>query len=530
MGFTPDNRCDILSSNESDEASPGAVRIDGTTLSVDRVVSVARRGVAVEMPPEVRARMAECRESLEKLLAEGLPVYAVNTGVGDLLDVRIPEEDLRALQVNLIRSHACGVGPPLPAEVVRAMMLLRANALAKGYSAVRPELVELLVSMLNSRVHPVVPRQGSVGASGDLALLAHVALVMIGEGTAASDEGKRPGGDALADAGLEAVKLRPKEAISLINGTQAMTAVGCLAVEDSANLVDISQIAAAMSLEALKGTSAAFDECISRVRPHKGQAAVAGNMQALVRDSQIMISHKHCTKVQDAYTLRCVPQVIGATLDAVWHATGVLGIEINSATDNPLYFMDEAKVVSGGNFHGQPVALAMDYLGLAIHELGAFSERRLYRLLDYKLSGLPPFLTRHGGLSSGMMMPQYVAASIVSENKVLVHPASADSIPTSAGQEDHNSMGMTAAWKARHIVENTTRLIAIELLAAAQGLDFVSLSSSPPIESVRELIRSKVPRLDEDRPLTEDIDTIARMISEGVIVDSVEAACDFHRA
>lgn len=519
-----------MSVTESVEAPSGPIRIDGATLSLDRVVRIARHGAAVEIPSDVRSRMASCRSSLEGLLAREAPVYAVNTGVGDFLDVRVPNDDLKDLQVNLLRSHACAVGEPLPTEVVRAMMLLRANALAKGYSAVRPEIVEMLVSMLNSRVHPIVPRQGSVGASGDLALLAHMALVIIGEGHVESDAGPRNAAEALSDAGLAPLELMPKEAISLINGTQAMTALGCLAAEDAANLVDAAQIAAAMSLEALKGTSAAFEEAISRVRPHKGQMAVTRNMMTLLKDSEIMLSHKHCARVQDAYTLRCIPQVIGATLDAVWYSMEVLGVEVNSATDNPLYFPDEEKVMSGGNFHGQPIALATDYLGLAVHELGGFSERRLYRLLDHKLSGLPPFLTRHGGLSSGMMVPQYVAASIVSENKVLVHPASADSISTSAGQEDHNSMGTTAAWKARKIVESVTRVIAIEMLAAAQGLDFVSISSSPPIESVREVIRSKVPRLEEDRSLSADIEAIVDMIQDRTIVDVAAGTCDFQRA
>jgi histidine ammonia-lyase len=457
-------------------------------------------------------------------------VYAVNTGVGDLVDVRIPQDDLRTLQVNLLRSHACGLGEPLPVEVVRAMLLLRANALAKGYSGVRPELVDLLVGMLNAGIHPVIPRQGSVGASGDLALLAHLALVVIGEGYAESPAGVGPGAEALSSSGLEPLVLEPKEAISLINGTQAMTAVGCLAAEDAANLVDNAQIAAAMSLDALKGTAAAFDEAISKVRPHKGQAAVAKNMAAILQGSEVMQSHKHCAKVQDAYTLRCIPQVMGATLDAIWHTMGVLGVEMNSATDNPLYFPEGSNVVSGGNFHGQPVALAMDYMGLAVHEIGSFSERRLARLVDHKLSGLPPFLTRHGGLSSGMMVPQYVAASIVSENKVLVHPASADSIPTSANQEDHNSMGMTSAWKARLIVDNVSRILAIEMLAAAQGLDFIPHHTSPALEGVRKLLRSRVPRLEEDRSMAGDIETVARMISEGVFVDAVESACSFTRA
>ncbi len=507
-----------------------AVKVDGSTLTIDKVVSVARMGASVEFADDARKRVTDSRKSLEKLLEGGAPVYAVNTGVGDLLDVRIPEKDLRSLQVNLLRSHACGVGEPLPVEVVRAMILLRANALAKGYSGVRPDLVDMLLSLLNEGIHPVIPRQGSVGASGDLALLAHLALVLIGEGRAESRAGAGSGAQALGSAGLKPLALEPKEAISLINGTQAMTAVGCLAAEDSGNLIDNAQIIAAMSLDALRGTATAFDEAISKVRPHKGQTAVAKNMTALLADSEIMRSHKHCAKVQDAYTLRCIPQVIGASLDAVWHCMGVLGVEMNSATDNPLYFPEDSRIVSGGNFHGQPVAIALDYLGLAVHEMGAFSERRLARLVDHKLSGLPPFLTRHGGLSSGMMVPQYVAASIVSENKVLVHPASADSIPTSAGQEDHNSMGMTSAWKARSIVENVSRVLAIEMLAAAQGLDFIPLHSSPSIEGVRTLLRAKVPRLEEDRSMAGDVEGVAHMISEGVFVKAVEGVCGFTRA
>lgn len=514
---------------DSKTESSGSVRLDGATLSLDKVAQVARRGAVVELPDEAKARISRARVSLEKLVSEGSTVYAVNTGVGDLVDVRIPESDLKRLQVNLVRSHACGVGEPLPAEVVRAMMLLRANALAKGFSAVRPEVIEMLISMLNSRVHPVVPRQGSVGASGDLALLAHLALVLIGEGLAEGDDGVVSGAEALEKARLEPITLEPKEAISLVNGTQAMTAVGCLAVEDAACLIDNGQIAAAMSVEALRGTSAAFDEAISKVRPHRGQTAVAKNMTALLEGSQIMQSHRHCTKVQDAYTLRCIPQVIGATLDAIWHTMAVLNVEMNSATDNPLYYPEDGRVLSGGNFHGQPIALVMDYLGLAVHELGSFSERRIYRLLDHKLSGLPPFLTRHGGLGSGMMVAQYVAASIVSENKVLSHPASADSIPTSAGQEDHNSMGMTAAWKARTIVENVTRVMSIEMITAAQGLDFLPHHSSPPIEAVRTLLRTAVPRLEEDRSMARDIDIVAGMISDGSFMDAAEGACEFRR-
>ncbi|UCE81230.1 MAG: histidine ammonia-lyase [Methanobacteriota archaeon] len=514
---------------DSGTESSEPIRLDGTTLSLDKVVKVARGGAVVELQGEAKKRMSRARASLEKLVSEGSTVYAVNTGVGDLLDVRIPSDDLERLQVNILRSHACGVGDPLPEDVVRAMMLLRANALAKGYSGVRSEVVEMLVSMLNSRVHPVIPRQGSVGASGDLALLAHLALVLIGEGFADSDGGVVPGIEALGRARLEPMALEPKEAISLVNGTQAMSAVGCLAVEDAACLIDNAQIAAAMSVEALRGTSTAFDEALSKARPHRGQTTVAKNITALLEGSEIMASHKHCSRVQDAYTLRCIPQVMGATLDAIWHTMAVLSVEMNSATDNPLYYPDESRVLSGGNFHGQPVALVMDYLGLAVHEIGSFSERRIYRLVDHRLSGLPPFLTRHGGLSSGMMVPQYVAASIVSENKVLVHPASADSIPTSAGQEDHNSMGMTAAWKASAIVENVTKVVAIEMIAAAQGLDFIPHHSSPPIETVRKLIRTAIPRLDEDRSMTGDINAVVRMMNDGILVDAAENTCEFNR-
>jgi len=431
--------------------------------------------------------------------------------------------------VNLLRSHACGVGDPYPQEVVRALMLLRANALAKGYSGVRPDVVAMLVDMLNRGVHPFIPSQGSVGASGDLAMLAHLGLAMIGEGRADAGAGFEPGDRALGRKKVSPLVLEPKEAISIINGTQAMTALGVLALADAMNLADTAQIAAALSLEALKGTSSAFDARISQTRPHPGQIQVSRNMLALLEGSEIMVSHHDCPKIQDAYTLRCIPQVLGASLDGIWYARSVMDVEINSATDNPLFFPEDGAVISGGNFHGQPVALAMDFLGLAVHELGSFSERRIARLVDERLSGLPAFLTRHGGVSSGMMVPQYVAASLVSEDKVLVHPASADSIPTSANQEDHNSMGTIAAWKARRILENSKRIVAIELIAAAQGLDFIPLSSSPALEKVRSSLRGAIPHLDHDRPLSEEIEKVSRMISDGVFVETAEGACAFRR-
>jgi histidine ammonia-lyase len=507
----------------------GSVHVNGNSLSVADVIRVAREEVGADLDPDARARMAAARKSLMGLIEDGRIIYAVNTGVGELVDVKIHPDELKALQVNLLRSHACGVGEMYPEEVVRAMMLLRANALAKGFSGVRPEVVDMLLNVLNAGIVPSVPRQGSVGASGDLVMLAHLGLVLIGEGEADAGKGPEPGADALRRKKISPISLEPKEAISLINGTQAMSAVGLLATADAGALADNAQIAAAMSLEALKGTSAAFDLKISQVRPHAGQLRVSKNMLSLLEGSEIMVSHHDCPKVQDAYSLRCIPQVIGASLEAIWHAIDVISIEINSATDNPLFFPAEGQVISGGNFHGQPVALAMDFLGLAAHELGSYSERRVARLVDEKLSGLPAFLTKHGGVGSGLMVPQYVAASLVSENKVLVHPASADSIPTSANQEDHNSMGTIAAWKAREIVENARNVVAIEMLTAAQGLEFIPLTSSPAIENVRSVLRKSVPPLDVDRPLSGDIRTISRMISEGAFVAAAERVCGFQR-
>lgn len=510
-------------------SSKDVVSVDGNTLSIEKVVRVAREMATAALSGAAADRLRTSRKALEELVKDGRTIYGINTGVGELVDVRIPPDELRNLQVNLIRSHACGVGDPYPIEVVRALMLLRANALAKGYSGVRPDVPEMLLDMLNAGLHPLVPRQGSVGASGDLVMLAHLGLAMIGEGEVDAGRGFEPSARALKRKRLAPLRLEPKEAISLINGTQAMGALGVLAVKDAAVLADNAQIAAAMSLEALKGTSSAFDPRISKVRPHKGHIAVSRNMLALLEGSGIMVSHHDCPKIQDSYTLRCIPQVMGASLDAIWYAEDVLEVEINSATDNPLFFPEDSKVISGGNFHGQPLALAMDFLGLAVHELGSFSERRTARLVDEKLSGLPAFLTRHGGVGSGLMVPQYVAASLVSENKILVHPASADSIPTSANQEDHNSMGTIAAWKARLIVENSRRVVAIELISAAQGLDFIPLDSSPAVEKVRAALRARVPHLDEDRVLAKEIEEVSQMMAEGVFIRAAESACAFNR-
>jgi len=506
-----------------------AVQIDGNSLTIEKAIRVAREGARVVLASGTRDRMVKSRKSLERMVQGGRTIYGINTGVGELVDVRIPPDELKALQINLLRSHACGVGERYPTEVARAIMLMRANALAKGYSGVRPELVDMLLKMLNAGIVPSIPRQGSVGASGDLVMLAHLGLVMIGEGEADAGKGFESGARALKRKKLSPISLEPKEAISVINGTQAMCALGVLSVKDASILADNAQIAGAMSIEALKGTSSAFDLRISLVRPHQGQLRASKNMLSLLNGSEIMVSHHDCPKIQDAYTLRCIPQVIGASLEAIWYAESVLDIEMNSATDNPLFFPEDEEVISGGNFHGQPLALAMDFLGLAVHELGSFSERRTARLLDDKLSGLPAFLTRHGGVSSGLMVPQYVAASLVSENKVLVHPASADSIPTSANQEDHNSMGTIAAWKARSIVENVRHIIAIEMISAAQGLDFIALNSSPAVEKVRAVLRKSVAFVEEDRSLAADIDTVAGLISEGAFISAAESACGFQR-
>jgi len=514
---------------EPGDPPSAVVQVDGNSLSIEKVVMVARHRAKAQLSPSARKRMAEGRKSLMDLVDGGRIIYGVNTGVGELVDVKIHHDELRQLQINLLRSHACGVGERYPEEVVRAMLLLRANALAKGYSGVRPDIAEMLVKMLNSGIVPSVPSQGSVGASGDLVMLAHMGLVMIGEGEADAGKGFEPGASALKRKRLSPITLEPKEAISLINGTQAMGAIGVLAVKDAAILADNAQIAAALSLEALKGTASAFDMKISQVRPHQGQLRVSKNMLTLLEGSEVMISHHDCPKIQDAYSLRCIPQVIGASLEAIWYAANVLKIEMNSATDNPLYFPEDGQVISGGNFHGQPVALAMDFLGLAVHELGSFSERRTARMVDDKLSGLPAFLTRHGGVGSGLMVPQYVAASLVSENKVLVHPASADSIPTSANQEDHNSMGTISAWKARKIIRNVSRVISIEMISAAQGLDFIPLSSSPAVERVRSVLRGVTPALEEDRSLSAEIERVADMVMEGKFVEAVENASKFNR-
>ena len=500
------------------------VMVDGESLTLEDVVQVARHNEQVLLHESAIPRIKSSRAVVETAIKKGKVVYGVNTGFGDLAEVSINKEDLARLQVNLIRSHSAGVGPPFSHEAVRGMMLLRANALAKGYSGVRLEVIETLIEMLNKDVTPVVPQKGSVGSSGDLAPLAHMALVLIGEGKAYRSGKIVSGRDALRKAGIKPIVLQAKEGVALINGTQPMSAVGVLATYDALKLIHDVSIASSMSLEALRGTRMAADERIHSVRPHEGQTDVAAAQRKILLDSEINQSHADCGKVQDAYSLRCIPQVVGASLDAIRYAYSVLEIEINAATDNPLVFGDDGIVISGGNFHGQPIALAMDFLGIAVSEIASISERRVNRLVNPHLSELPAFLTTEGGLESGMMIAQYTAAALVSENKVLAHPASVDSIPTSADQEDHVSMGTIAARKAIDILENAQNVVAIEYMCACQGIDYLApLKPSEPLEEAHKTIRNVVPKLEDDRPLSTDIAKIRELMRSGDIIASVEA-------
>lgn len=500
------------------------VILDGDSLTIQNVVAVARRFEPVGISERGRKRVLASRAVVEKVLDAEEPVYGISTGFGEFSKIFISRPEREKLQRNLILSHAAGVGEYLPEEVVRAAMLLRANSLTKGYSGIRLTTVEKLLDLLNHRVFPAVPGKGSVGASGDLAPLAHIALVLMGEGQAFVDGRLVNGGEALAVAGLEPVILGGKEGLALINGTQVMTAVGALLWHDAVNLLKVADIAVAMSLEALRGTRTAFDVRIGQVRPHRGQLGTAANVLKLTAESGIMASHAGCGKVQDAYSLRCAPQVHGASKDALRRTLEVLTVEINAATDNPL-IMPNGEVISGGNFHGQPVALAMDYIKLALAELGSISERRISRMLDSHLSELPPFLTAYPGIDSGLMITQYTAAALVSENKVLAHPACVDSIPTSANQEDHVSMGTIAARQAREMLENVRNVLAIELLAAAQGIDFLR-PHTPGLGTAAAYsqIRQQVPHLEEDRVPAPDIGAVYRLIANGGVIAAVEAA------
>ena len=500
--------------------------LTGEDLGLADVWAVAVDHAPVAIADSARERMAAARALVEQALHGSQEhTYGVNTGFGRFVSRSIPEELTEELQLRLLRSHACGVGEPYSPEIVRAALLLRANALAKGYSGARAVIVEQLVEFLNRGLLPHVPSRGSVGASGDLAPLAHLALPLIGEGEAWFEGERLSGADALAAAGLEPTRLQAKEGLSLVNGTQFMAAFGALGLVRARRLARTADIACAVSLEALQGSRTSFFPAIHEARPLRGQGVSAANVLRLLEDSAINEAHRWCDKVQDAYSLRCAPQVHGASRDLLDYANYTVETELNSATDNPLVLVEDGILVSNGNFHGQPLAFALDALAMAVSELADIAERRVERLVNPSLSGgLPAFLTGDGGLNSGFMIPQYVAASLVSENKVLSHPASVDSIPTSAGQEDHVSMGNAAGLKAWQVLANAEQVLAIELLAGVQGVEFLApLQPGQGVRAAREQIRALSPRLRDDRQLSGDIEAVAAAIRDGTIVDGVES-------
>jgi len=500
------------------------VLLDGDSLALGELLAIADNYTPVGLSPRARTRVDAARAVVDDKAAGDEAVYGINTGFGALAETRIPREALGALQLNLLRSHAAGVGDMLPVRAVRASMVLRANVLAKGYSGIRRSTLELLIELINRRVHPRVPSRGSVGASGDLAPLAHLSLVLIGEGeaTVGDDRTVLPGRDALRRAGLEPATLMPKEGLALINGTQPSTAVAALALLGSERLARAADIAAALSIDALRGSARPFDARIHAARPHPGQQLSAANISTLLAGSAINQSHEHCGRVQDAYSLRCAAQTHGAARDALAFARATLTTEMNGATDNPMVFAGDGEIVSGGNFHGAPVAIAADLLVIALAQLVNISERRSDRLVDPSLSDLPAFLTPDSGLHSGYMLAQVTAAALASEIKTLAHPASVDTIPTSANREDHVSMSMGAALKAERALELATRVVAVEILCACQAIDLLApLTTSAALARVHARVRSMVPRLAGDRPPAPDIEAISKMIAEG----SLEAAC-----
>ena len=508
-----------------------ALHINGNDLTLEAAREVAVQNRPVLLAPDAREAVNRARAVVDALVANDKISYAITTGVGKLSEVRIAGDQIRELQLNLVRSHAVGVGEPLSIPETRAMMLLRANSLAKGNSGVRALVIDALCEMLNRGVTPVVPSQGSVGASGDLAPLAHLALALIGEGECFDVKGARvasPG--ALQQAQIKPLVLEAKEAVSLINGTQAMLAVGTLSLLAAETLVDSADVVGAMSCDALQGTIVAFDERIQQARPHAGQMKTAANLRRLLEDSEIRRSHRDCGRVQDAYSMRCIPQVHGAVRDTLAHCRAVFETEANSAVDNPLVFVKNPKatdgdgdVLSGGNFHGQPLAFALDFLAIALSALAGISERRLERMVNPALSeGLPPFLAPGAGLNSGFMMAQVTAAALVSENKVLAHPASVDSITTSGNKEDFVSMGMTAANKLKKIVENTRHTLAIEAMAAAQAIDFLApLKPSKPLQQAHAALRAVCPTMNKDRAMYQDFARIAEVIASGSLAEVV---------
>jgi histidine ammonia-lyase len=499
--------------------------LDGERLTLHDVERVARHAESVSLDPAARPKVEAARRVIEEALAAERPIYGVSTGFGPLSDVFVGPADREALQRNLLRSHAIGIGDPIGEAETRATILLRANVLAKGYSGVRPEVIDQLCGLLNRGVHPIIPERGSVGASGDLAPLAHLALVLIGEGEARHRGDRLPGEEALRRAALAPITLKAKEGLALINGTCGMTGIGALTLNRAGRLVTLADVAGAMTLEALRGSQVPFDERLQTVRPHPGQAASARNLRMLLRDSEVMVSHKDCGKIQDSYTLRCMPQVHGGVRDALAFAREAVSRELNAATDNPLIFADSGDILSGGNFHGHPVALALDTLAMALAGLCGIAERRIERLVNPQLSELPPFLVKSSGLHSGFMVAQISAASLVSEAKILASPASVDSIPTSGSKEDFVSMGWLAAIKASQVVERLAAILALEFLCAAQGLDFLQpLRPGRGVLRAYEVVRDHVPHLEEDRVLRQDLDRLLPLLLDGTLLDAAEAA------
>lgn len=496
--------------------------LSGSDLVGHDVVSAIRQEVPIVLDPKQLKKVQQARKLVEKLLLQATPVYGINTGFGKLAESSISSSDVAALQRNLILSHSCGVGPALDGEIVKAMMILRANALMKGHSGIRVEVLELLIDLVNRDVTPIIPAQGSVGASGDLVPLAHMSATLIGEGQAYYKGQLYPSAQALELAGLQPVTLEAKEGLALINGTQAMTAQGVVALYDGKIVLQTADVVSALTMEALLGIPNSLDPRVHEVRPHEGQIATASNLRRILEGSDLVFGQHH-DRIQDAYSLRCIPQIHGASKDAYSYVEQVLNIEINSVTDNPILFSDEGDVISAGNFHGQPVALALDFLGIALAEIGNVSERRVERLVNPQLSGLPPFLAQHSGLNSGYMIVQYTAAALVSENKVLAHPASVDSIPTSANQEDHVSMGSIAARKLHGILANVQNILAIELLCACQGLEFRDRTRlAQATQAVYELVRDHVPPLEQDRFLEPEIKIVRDLIVSGEVLRAVE--------
>ncbi len=501
------------------------VLLDGEHLTLEALERVARHGEAVALDPAARPKIAAARRVIEAALAAEKPVYGVSTGFGPLSDVFVGAADREALQRNLLRSHAVGIGEPIGEAETRATLLLRANVLAKGHSGVRPELVELLCALLNRGVHPIIPERGSVGASGDLAPLAHLALVLIGEGEARYQGERLPGAEALRRAGLAPTTLAAKEGLALINGTCGMTGIGALALRRAGRLVTLADVAGAMTLEALRGSFVPFDARLQAVRPHPGQIATADNLRRVLQASEINLSHRDCGKIQDSYTLRCIPQVHGGIREVLAFAGAVHSRELNAATDNPLIFPDAGDVLAGGNFHGHPVALALDALAVALAGLCGFIERRIERLVNPQLSELPPFLVQSSGLNSGFMVAQISAAALTAEARVLAAPASVHSIPTSGNKEDFVSMGWLAAMKAARITEILAHVLSLEFLCAAQGLDFLRpLTPGRGALVAYEAIRRHVPHLTQDRVLRYDLDRLLPLLEDGSLLAEVEAA------